>query len=173
MIAFVALAAAALLSFGVLWLAALGVRERHALEPRRGPAPRLSLARFGLDAPLLGGGSLVAFAALETWIHCARRHAHALVAVPRGPRAPQCGADPARALARGGGAARRACATCSHGRAASCTCCGGCSSRAPRAGRSRSPRAASRRPPGCSPAPCARAGRPLSPFRSHATRGEK
>src|SRR6476469_4541944 len=68
-IAVVALGAAALLSFGVLWLAALGVRERHALELAPGPAPRLSLARFGLDSFLLGGGSLAAFAALETWIH--------------------------------------------------------------------------------------------------------
>jgi hypothetical protein len=68
-IAFGALAAAAVLSFGVLWLAALGVRERHALEPAPGPAPRLALARFALDTALLAGGSLTAFAALETWIH--------------------------------------------------------------------------------------------------------
>jgi hypothetical protein len=68
-IAFVALTTAAVLSLGVLWLAALGVRERYALEPAPGPAPRLALARFGLDSTLLGGGSLAAFAALETWIH--------------------------------------------------------------------------------------------------------
>ena len=68
---------AALLSLGVLWLAALGVRERHALELAPGPAPRLSLARFGLDAVLLGGGSLLGFAALETWIHArAGMHMH-------------------------------------------------------------------------------------------------
>jgi hypothetical protein len=68
-IAVAALGAAALLSFGVLWLAALGVRERHALALAPGPAPRLSLARFGLDSFLLGAGSLGGFAVLETWIH--------------------------------------------------------------------------------------------------------
>lgn len=68
-IAFVALAVATAMSLGVLWLAALGVRERHALERAAGPAPRLALARFGLDAVVLGGSSLVAFAALETWMH--------------------------------------------------------------------------------------------------------
>jgi hypothetical protein len=68
-IAFVALAIAALISFGVLWLAALGVRERHALDRAPGQAPRLSLARFGIDTLALSAGSLVAFGALETWIH--------------------------------------------------------------------------------------------------------
>jgi len=76
-IAFVALAVAALASFGVLWLAALGVRERHALDRAPGPAPRLSLARFGFDAVALSAGSLVAFGALETWIHSrAGMHMH-------------------------------------------------------------------------------------------------
>jgi hypothetical protein len=76
-IAAVALGAAALLSFGVLWLAALGVRECHALALAPGPAPRLSLTRFGLDSLLLGSGSLGAFAALETWIHArAGMHMH-------------------------------------------------------------------------------------------------
>ena len=76
-IAAVALAAAALLSFGLLWLAALGVRERHALDAEPGPAPRLSLARFGLDSVLLSIGSLVAFGAIETWIHSrAGMHMH-------------------------------------------------------------------------------------------------
>ena len=68
-VAAVALATAGLLAFGLLWLAALGVRERHALELAPGPAPRLPLVRFGLDSGLLGGGSLATFAALETWIH--------------------------------------------------------------------------------------------------------
>lgn len=76
-VAAVALGVAALLSFGMLSLAALGVRERHALEVAGVPAPRLSLARFGLDSVLLGGGSLVAFGALETWIHSrAGMHMH-------------------------------------------------------------------------------------------------
>ena len=76
-IAFVALAVAALASFGVLWLAALGVRERHALDRAPGPAPRLSLTRFGLDTVGLSAGSLVAFGTLETWIHSrAGMHMH-------------------------------------------------------------------------------------------------
>ena len=76
-ITFVALALATVLSLGVLWLAALGVRERHALDRAPGPAPRLALARFGPDAVLLGGGSLLGFAALETWMHSrAGMHMH-------------------------------------------------------------------------------------------------
>jgi hypothetical protein len=65
----VSLALAAAISLGVLWLASLGVRERHALERAEGPPPRLALARFCQDALLLGGSSLLGFAALETWIH--------------------------------------------------------------------------------------------------------
>jgi hypothetical protein len=68
-ITFVALGLAAAISLGALWLAALGVRERHSLERAEGPAPRLALARFCQDAVLLGGGSLLSFAALETWLH--------------------------------------------------------------------------------------------------------
>ena len=68
-IAFVAMAVATVLSLGVLWLAALGVRERHALARGQGPAPRLALAHFGVDACVLGGGSLLTFAAIETWMH--------------------------------------------------------------------------------------------------------
>jgi hypothetical protein len=76
-IASAALAIAAVLAFGVLWLAALGVRERHALERAPGPAPRISLERFALDTVALSAGSLVAFGALETWIHSrAGMHMH-------------------------------------------------------------------------------------------------
>jgi hypothetical protein len=76
-ITFVALALATAISLGVLWLAALGVRERHALDPSRGPAPRLALARFAQDAALLAGGSLLGFAVLETWLHSrAGMHMH-------------------------------------------------------------------------------------------------
>jgi hypothetical protein len=73
----VALALAIAISLGVLWLAALGVRERHVLDPAPGPAPRLALARFGQDAALLAGGSMLGFAALETWLHArAGMHMH-------------------------------------------------------------------------------------------------
>jgi hypothetical protein len=68
-LAFVALGIAAALSLAVLWLAALGVRERHALARAPGPAPRLAAARFAADAVALGAGSLAAFAAIETWMH--------------------------------------------------------------------------------------------------------
>jgi hypothetical protein len=68
-IIFVALALAALVSLGVLWLAALGVRERHALEPSPGPLPRLPLARIGADAAVLAAAALAAFAAVETCVH--------------------------------------------------------------------------------------------------------
>ena len=67
-IVFVALALGALVSLGVLWLAALGVRERHALEPSGAP-PRLPLARVGADAAVLATASLAGFAAVETWVH--------------------------------------------------------------------------------------------------------
>lgn len=76
-ITFVALALAAAISLGLLWLAALGVRERHLLDRPTGPAPRLALARFAQDAALLAGGSLLGFAALETWLHSrAGMHMH-------------------------------------------------------------------------------------------------
>jgi hypothetical protein len=76
-ITLVALALTAAISLAVLWLASLGVRERHALDRAEGPAPRLALARFGQDAVLLGGSSLLGFAALETWIHSrAGMHMH-------------------------------------------------------------------------------------------------
>jgi len=77
-ITFVALALATAISLGVLWLAALGVRERHALDRAEGPAPRLARGgRFAQDAVLLGGGSLLGFAALETWLHSrAGMHMH-------------------------------------------------------------------------------------------------
>ena len=76
-ITFVALALASAISLGVLWLAALGVRERHALDRAPGPPPRLALARFAQDGVLLAGSSLLGFAALETWVHSrAGMHMH-------------------------------------------------------------------------------------------------
>ena len=76
-ITLVALATGALLSLGVLWLAALGVRERHALASAPGPAPRLRSPASAPTPSLLGGGSLATFAGLETWIHArAGMHMH-------------------------------------------------------------------------------------------------
>jgi hypothetical protein len=76
-VAAVALGSAVALGAGVLWLAALGVRERHALALEPGPPPRLALARCALDAAVLGAGSLGGFAALETWMHArAGMHMH-------------------------------------------------------------------------------------------------
>ena len=141
---------------------------RARARARPGAAALARPLRPGQPA-LLGGGSLAAFAALETWIHVARRHAHALVAVPRRARAPQ---RRARSCSRSRSPPRRCSprsATPSPGRGASCTSCGACCCRA------RRPAAAARRsvasrPPwrGCSHARCARAGRPRSPSRSHA-----
>ena len=137
-ITFVALALAALLSLGVLWLAALGVRERHALDRAPGPAPaprrwrasaRRRPARRRLAARLRRARDLDALA---------RRHAHALVDVPRGAGAPQRHSDPARALARGCGAARRPAPRARVGAPRRRACCGGSCSRAPHGGRRRS-----------------------------------
>jgi hypothetical protein len=76
-ITIVALALAAAISLGALWLASLGVRERHALDPAEGGPPRLALARFCQDSLSLAGGSLLGFAALETWLHSrAGMHMH-------------------------------------------------------------------------------------------------
>ena len=163
-IAFVALAVATVLSLGVLWLAALGVRERHALARRarrRASRSRTSAstprARRRLAARLRRDRDLAALA---------HRHAHGLVAVPRGPCPPQCHPDPARALARRRGAARRPAPRAGVG--------------APRRQRAAAPAAAARRHDaqplalgtrpsgrGCSHAPCVRADRLRSPSCSH------
>jgi hypothetical protein len=65
-----------LLSFGltalgsvlVVWLAALGVRERARLQPER-VAPKLRLRRLGLRAAGLYVASSFAFALLESYLH--------------------------------------------------------------------------------------------------------
>jgi len=59
---------AASLSGAVVWLAALGVRERHRLWPER-PAPRLLLRRLTLRAIGLYAASSFAFALLESYLH--------------------------------------------------------------------------------------------------------
>jgi hypothetical protein len=64
----VTLALAAAISVAVLWLAALGVRERARLRPDRIP-PRLRLRRFGLDAVGLYATSSITFASFESYLH--------------------------------------------------------------------------------------------------------
>jgi hypothetical protein len=64
----IALGLAALLAGAALWLAALGVRERHRLRPT-GPAPRLRLVPVLVRAVALALASSLTFAALETGIH--------------------------------------------------------------------------------------------------------
>jgi hypothetical protein len=59
-----ALAASAL----VVWLAALGVRERARLRPER-VAPRLRLRRLAVRALTLWAASAVAFTLLESYLH--------------------------------------------------------------------------------------------------------
>jgi hypothetical protein len=59
---------AALLAGIVLWLSALGVRERHRLRPA-GDAPRLRIAPVLLRAAALSLVASIAFAALESTIH--------------------------------------------------------------------------------------------------------
>src|SRR4051794_1974380 len=51
----------------VLWLAALGVRERAALAHAR--APRLPLRAFAVDAAVIFAGAALVFAALESYLH--------------------------------------------------------------------------------------------------------
>ncbi|HEY7019298.1 MAG TPA: hypothetical protein VH297_12590 [Gaiellaceae bacterium] len=64
----VSLALAALVSVLVVWLAALGVRERQRLRPER-VAPSLQLRRLGLRAAILYVTSSVAFALFESYLH--------------------------------------------------------------------------------------------------------
>jgi hypothetical protein len=68
-IAAVALVLAALVSGAVLWIAALGVRERHRLRGGRGPAPRLRLRRMVARGATLLAVNTAAFTAIESAIH--------------------------------------------------------------------------------------------------------
>jgi len=52
----------------VVWLAALGVRERARLQPER-VAPKLRLRRLGLRAAGLYVASSLAFALVESYLH--------------------------------------------------------------------------------------------------------
>jgi hypothetical protein len=64
----VSLGLAALGSTLVVWLAALGVRERRRLHPERVP-PTLRLRRLGLRAVSLYAASSLAFALFESYLH--------------------------------------------------------------------------------------------------------
>jgi hypothetical protein len=68
-IAAVALGLSALLAGAVLWLAALGVRERHLLRPGGGAAPRLRLLPVLLHTAALFVVSALVFTAVESTIH--------------------------------------------------------------------------------------------------------
>jgi len=64
------LAAAALLAAAVLWVAAIAVRERLALERHElVAAPRLPIPRLAFRAVALFAATCVAFAYLESYIH--------------------------------------------------------------------------------------------------------
>ena len=66
----VSVSAAGLLAAAVLWIAAVAVRERAALEPSELLAPpRLPFQRLGVRAVLLFGAGSVAFALLESYLH--------------------------------------------------------------------------------------------------------
>jgi hypothetical protein len=64
----VSLGVAAVGSTAVVWLAAVGVRERARLRPAR-VAPSLRLRRMALNVALLYVASCTAFATLESYIH--------------------------------------------------------------------------------------------------------
>jgi hypothetical protein len=64
----IAVGLAALFAGAVLWLSALGVRERHRLRPA-GDAPRLQILPVLVRAIAVSVVASVAFAAVETTIH--------------------------------------------------------------------------------------------------------
>jgi hypothetical protein len=57
------------LACALLWLCALGVRERHLLGDERVVVPRLRPVRIVGDAVALAVASVFLFAALESWVH--------------------------------------------------------------------------------------------------------
>jgi len=67
-IAVVAVLLAVAFSAVIVWLAALGVRERARLQPER-VAPKLGLRRLGLRAGGLYVASSLAFALVESYLH--------------------------------------------------------------------------------------------------------
>jgi len=65
-----AFAIATALAAGALWLCALGVRERHRLDPAAGaPPPRLRLRSVPLRASALWCAGALIFAGLESFLH--------------------------------------------------------------------------------------------------------
>jgi hypothetical protein len=64
----IAVGLAALFAGAVLWIAALGVRERHRLRPV-GAAPRLRILPVLARAIVLGVVAAIVFAAVETVVH--------------------------------------------------------------------------------------------------------
>jgi hypothetical protein len=70
LVAAVAFGLAVAISAAVIWLAALGVREQRALEPRRLVSePRLRLCILVPRAVALTGASFLCFALLESYVH--------------------------------------------------------------------------------------------------------
>jgi hypothetical protein len=68
LVTLVALGLAAAVSVFVVWLAAMGVRERERLQPER-VRPELRLQRLALRAVLLYAASSLAFALFESYLH--------------------------------------------------------------------------------------------------------
>ena len=68
LVSLVSIALGAAIAVTVLWLAALGVRERQRLRPDRVP-PRLRLRRLALNAVGLYAASAFAFAMFESYLH--------------------------------------------------------------------------------------------------------
>jgi hypothetical protein len=64
----VSLGLAAAVSAAVVWLAAVGVRERQRLRPER-ELPRLRLVRLALRAGALAVAGSLGFALLESYVH--------------------------------------------------------------------------------------------------------
>lgn len=64
----VSLGLAAAVSAAVIWLAAVGVRERQKLRPER-ELPRLRLSRLALRAVALSIAGSLGFALLESYVH--------------------------------------------------------------------------------------------------------
>jgi hypothetical protein len=68
LVSLVTLVLAAAISVAVLWLAALGVRERARLRPDRVP-PRLRLRRFAVSTVGLYASSTLGFVSFESYLH--------------------------------------------------------------------------------------------------------